>query len=147
MNWMCTLLALAAWGGERQPEDPPLSLHGDRRQPQVKAILAPLQAKALPAGKLTQEQGEAVFRFAMFADGKLGPPMLGNYERQGNEVIFTPRLPLIPEQRYRVERIADGRTIALEFVVPARKPTPPAEVIKVFPTSGVLPANHLKFYI
>jgi hypothetical protein len=34
-----------------------------------------------------------------------------------------------------------------DYVVPPRKPTPPAVVEHIFPTADVVPANHLKFYI
>src|SRR5207248_7286072 len=40
-----------------------------------------------------------------------------------------------------------GKITTVDYLVPARKPTPPVTVQKIFPSGDVLPANHLRFHI
>jgi hypothetical protein len=106
-------------------------------------------AGKLPAGRLTQEQGEAVLTLALLADDTRtpGPSMLGKYERRGNELAFTPRLPLSAGATYRARLTAKGGTAALDYRVPAAAAKAPPRVVKIYPTAAVLPANHLRFYL
>jgi hypothetical protein len=118
---------------------------------QVEVIVAlpeNLQAQ-LPAGKLTQDQGETWLRFALLDDaGTDGPPILGTYEHRQAELIFRPRYPLLHDHVYRAHfEPAKGQSVVTNYRVPARPKTPPAVVTKVYPSGAVLPANHLKFYI
>src|SRR5207237_10369954 len=91
---MCTVLLAS---GQTEPA---LRFTGDARQPRVSARLSADVAAKLPAGSLTQEQGEAVLRFALFEDGKERAAMLGSYERQKETLVFVPRFPLGPEKTY-----------------------------------------------
>jgi hypothetical protein len=109
----------------------------------------PLPA-ALPEGVLTREQGESWLRFCLVDpdSGREGPPILGTYRRKGGTLVFTPLFGLTYGQRYRaVLSEAGGKNVKADHVVPARAPTPPAVVEKIYPTTDVLPANHLKFYL
>jgi hypothetical protein len=116
---------------------------------QVIAELPAAQAAKLPAGRLTQETGEAILGVALVADDtkKLGPVMLGRYERHDNDLAFTPRFPLEAGQTYRATLKLDGKTLTLDYRIPELKNQTQPKVVKIYPTGDVLPANHLKFYI
>ncbi|HYV38922.1 MAG TPA: hypothetical protein VE988_24775, partial [Gemmataceae bacterium] len=59
-----------------------------------------------------------------------------------------PRVPLQPEKTYQATYFQAAKKIeSVTYKVPARPATPPAEVVAVWPTDDVLPANHLRFYI
>lgn len=116
---------------------------------QVVARLPEKWAGELPAGRLTQEQGEKILALSLLAEGTKtpGPSMLGKYERTGNELTFTPRFPLSAGATYRATMIAPGIKDSLDFLVPRLAAKGPPRVIKIYPTADVLPANHLRFYI
>ena len=118
---------------------------------QGRAIVAKLPAEfaaKLPSGRLTQEQGEAVLTVALLADNaKAGPAMLGKYERAKNELTFTPRFPLVADHGYRATLNLAGKTVTLDYRMPSAPPKSPPVIVKIYPTTDVLPANHLKFYI
>lgn len=81
-------------------------------------------------------------------DGELGPPIFGKYRRVGTELRFTPKYRLIPEYDYRANYHApNGPKVHLDYRVPKRASTKAASVERVYPSTNVLPANHLKFYI
>jgi hypothetical protein len=115
----------------------------------VVARLAAEVAGKLPAGALTQAQGEAVLTLSVLQDETKtpGPSMLGKYERSGNEVKFTPRFPLSAGATYRASGKAAGTTTVLDYRVPAPAAKAPPRVVNIYPTADVLPANHLRFYI
>jgi hypothetical protein len=76
------------------------------------------------------------------------PPMLGRYERQGSTLVFRPAYPPALGLSLRaVYRPSAGAPIERTFAAPTKAATAPARVETVFPTTGVLPANQLKFYI
>src|SRR5262249_57854719 len=104
-------------------------------------------AGKLPAGKLTQEQGETVLTLSLVEDKKPGPSMLGRYERTGNELIFTPRFPLSAGATYRASLRAAGSTTSLDYRVPAPAAKAPPKAVKIYPSADILPANHLRFSI
>jgi hypothetical protein len=105
-------------------------------------------AGKLPAGPLTQAQGEAILTVSLLADNKLpGPSMLGKYERAGNELTFTPRFPLSAGVTYRATLKAPGNPASLDYRVPTAAAKAPPKIVKIYPSADVLPANHLRFYI
>src|SRR5258708_1778491 len=113
-------------------------------------VIAALSAKAtkLAAGKLKQDDGEAWLQLHLVENGKEGPAMLGSYQRRGDELVFEPRFPLQPGKIYRARFTPPGAdAVAVDYKVPARPPAPAPEVVAVWPTGDVLPANHLRFYI
>jgi hypothetical protein len=115
---------------------------------EVTATLPPKLADKLPAGKLSQEQGEALLHMHLVNDGKEGPAIFGAYQRQGQQLVFVPTYPLLPDHLYRIRFTPPGvPAVTLDHKVPPRPPAPPAEIAKVLPSGEVLPANHLRFYV
>src|SRR5262249_8265620 len=146
----CFWFVLATGLGDGKPGDAKLWIqaHQDARRSVVSARLPVAVAATLPADKLTQEQGQARLRLMLIESGKLGPPMLGEYRRKDRVLIFTPRFPLTPEKSYRAELLLpDAKPLTAEYKVPALAPAPPAEIVKIYPSGDVLPANHLRFHI
>ena len=121
----------------------------DNRLVRVLAIASADQFDGLPKGKVERADGRAVFQFSVLGkDGKPGRPMLGNYTRAGNVLTFAPRFPLSFGGRYRASlKLPSGKSITADYSIRQPKPLPPAVVTHVYPTSKVLPANALKFYI
>jgi hypothetical protein len=139
---LCTALLLSVQG-----TDAPLRFEATADGQQVVARLPAEVAGKLPAGPLTQQQGEAVLAVALVADKAPGPSMLGKYVRNGNELTFTPRFPLSAGATYRASLRAVGSITALDYHVPLPAAKAPPRVVKIYPTADVLPANHLRFYI
>ncbi|MBM3995044.1 MAG: hypothetical protein FJ303_12950, partial [Planctomycetes bacterium] len=141
------LLTLSAF---LQPDVPALRFRGSETAGrEVVARLPATLAKTLPTGRLTQEQGQRILTLALVEDGtrKEGPPMLGKYERTKDELVFTPRFPLVAEQLYRAYYYHPDKTGVADYRMPPAPPKSPPQVVKIYPTTNVLPANHLKFYI
>lgn len=132
-----------------QGTDAPLRFEATPDGRQVVARLPTEFAGKLPAGRLTQAQGEAVLTVSLLVDNTKtpGPSMLGKYERAGNELTFTPRFPLSTGATYRASLRAAGSTSSLDYRIPAVAAQAPPRVVKIYPTADVLPANHLRFYI
>jgi hypothetical protein len=121
----------------------------DARHVRVIATLDGTLAKEVRAGDVDAETGGRWLRFSVVGqDNKPGAPILGKYFREADELIFIPRYALVPEQRYRAKlTLPGGRIVEKDYVVPPRKASPPAVVERIYPSSDVLPANHLKFYL
>jgi hypothetical protein len=143
--YLCFTVALLA-----QPAEPALRFRAlpDQGREVVARLPADVAGK-LPLGRLTPEQGESLLTLALLGDDKKtpGPAMLGKYERQENELTFTPRFRLDAGQTYRAGLKLDGKLVSLDYLMPAPPPKAPPTVVKIYPTTDVLPANHLKFYI
>ncbi|MES2794186.1 MAG: Ig-like domain-containing protein [Planctomycetota bacterium] len=78
------------------------------------------------------------------------PPVGGSYRVDGTRLVFTPRYPPLAGLKYRaVLRLAGGTPVERELALPKPKaePTEVARVEHVYPTSDLLPENHLRFYI
>lgn len=121
------------------------------REVEVVAKLPTNVKDQIPEGILSQEQGEKWLRFSLVdpKSKKTGPAVLGKYQHKGKRLLFRPRFLLAHQQTYRAIFFTTGagKPISADYVVPARQPTKPAIVTKVYPTAKVLPANNLKFYI
>lgn len=115
--------------------------------PRVVADLPADLAGKLPAGRLTQELGQAILPVSLVENKTAGPSMLGRYERAGALLTFTPRFPFNPGATYRAVLKVDGKSIPLDHQIPALEAKSPPRVVKIYPSADVLPANHLRFYI
>jgi len=118
----------------------------------VVTVVADFEEGQLPtqtSPQLTARQGEAILTFRLVDEnGELGAPIFGEYRRAGSQIRFKPRYRLIPQYDYRATiHTTDGQSVILNYRVPKRPASTPASVEKLFPSSSVLPANHLKFYI
>ncbi|MDP7050450.1 MAG: hypothetical protein QF600_00845 [Verrucomicrobiota bacterium] len=71
-------------------------------------------------------------------------PLLGAFETTDNTVTFTPRFPLLANQRYEAAVLPDGPKVS--YTTPASTGSAP-RIIAIHPTTDALPANHLKFYL
>ncbi len=117
---------------------------------EVVAHLPTAMREQLAAGPLKYEQGETWLRLHVIDPDtkRLGPPMLGRYERKDDLLVFQPRFALEPGLAYRAEfGPADKPLFVANYRVPERTATTPPRIVKILPTGDVLPANHLKFYI
>src|SRR5438445_3279736 len=110
-----TLLLLA------QDPDAPLRFEATSAGRQLVARLPAEFAGKLPAGRLTQEQGEAILTLSLLADDAktAGASMFGKYERTGNELTFTPRFPLSAGATYRARLKIAGKTTSPDYSMPA----------------------------
>ena len=71
-------------------------------------------------------------------------PLLGAFETTDNTVTFTPRFPLLSNQRYEAAVLPDGPKVS--YTTPSSTDSAP-RIIAIHPTTDALPANHLKFYL
>jgi hypothetical protein len=92
--------------------------------------------------------------------GQGTPPMAGAWKVTDGVLRFQPRFPLRPGVRYTVTYFRDDAgflsisslsppkvlPLVAEFTLP-KPETAPTVVEQVYPTSDLLPENHLKFYI
>jgi hypothetical protein len=145
---MRLLLAAAMLLGA-QSADAPLRFEATPAGRQVVARLPNELAGKLPAGRLTQEQGETVLTLSLLAESTKtpGPSMLGKYDRAGNELTFLPRFPLSAGATYRASLNIAGSTTSLDYAAPALAAKAPPKIVRIYPSADVLPANHLRFYI
>jgi hypothetical protein len=141
---LCTALLLYA-----QSADSPIRFEATSDGRRVVARLPAEVAGTLPAGPLTQQQGEAILTVALLANNTKtpGPSMFGKYVRTGNELTFTPRFPFSAGATYRASLKTAGKTTSLDYRVPMPAAKAPPRVVQIYPTADVLPANHLRFYI
>jgi len=147
MNAAIGILSLLTLGADPSPLRIESSDDG-----RVVTVVADFEEGQLPTQtfpRLTARQGEAIFTFRLVDEmGKLGAPIFGDYRRVGSQIRFKPRYRLIPQYDYLATiHATDGQSVSLNYRVPKRPALPPVSVEKVFPSSAVLPANHLKFYI
>lgn len=121
----------------------------DAKHIEVSAVLpASLRAK-LPKGEVDAANAKEVLWLSVVLEsGKKGPPIFGRYERKGNRLIFRPRFALTATQLYHASFAKSPKqTLTRFYRVPDATNGKPPVVVKVYPTSSVLPANHLRFVI
>src|SRR5262245_34617778 len=120
-----------------QNADAPLRFESTPSGQHVVARLPADVAAKLGAGRLTQEQGEAILALSLLADDTKspGPSMLGRYDRAGSELTFTPRFPLNAGATYRASLKIAGKTSSLDHTVPAPEAKAPPRVVKIYPTA------------
>jgi hypothetical protein len=124
-------------------------IHSKGDRVEVIANLTGQLLKDIPDGALKQEQGERWLCFCLIDPdtGEEGPAILGTYRREQSKLVFVPRHALTPERRYRaILELGGGKTVKADHRATAVLETRPV-VEQVYPTSDVLPANQLKFYL
>jgi len=114
--------------------------------------LAARDLDALRRAQWTREDWERVLRVVTVPDQ---PPVIGTYSTTQNAVRFTPRFPFDPGRSYavtfepsRLPSAGDG-SAAIHAVVtaPAAPHTADTTVVRIHPSSPVVPANQLRLYI
>lgn len=123
---------------------PHLVFPGTPDGPVVVAGLSPDEVATLEA--LDAVSLEEVF--AVFVDtGGDVPAMLGSYTLEADRLLFTPRYPLVPGQRYRAEFVFGYVHLDEGFRLEAGAAPPDTRVARVYPSTDVVPENLLKFYV
>jgi hypothetical protein len=98
------------------------------------------------ASQLGPDRGGDVFTVSV--DAPNVPSLLGKYRVENRNLIFAPQFPLQPGVSYRaVARIPGTTPISTVVAIPKPDMTPATLVVRIYPTSNVLPENQLKFYI
>jgi hypothetical protein len=69
--------------------------------------------------------------------------MTGEYVKQPNRIVFTPRYPLTPGVQYR----ATFGSVSADIELPKPKLEPTTLVEQIYPSGDVLPENLLRFYV
>lgn len=132
------LWGVAAAGAPRLvfPDAPDGSVVVEGLSPDETATLQTLDAAAL----------EDVF--AIFVDtGGDVPAMLGSYAVEDDRLLFTPRYPFVPGQRYRAEFVFGYVHLDEGFHIDAAVAPPDTRVARVYPSTDVVPENLLRFYV
>lgn len=124
----------------------------DSAQSSVRVSIAlPMNlAQQLPEGRVPATDGERWIQLTLLdvADSSETPPILGRYERDASTLTFVPRFSLSPGSRYQVVITLPGQPPQRQqFQMPTKQAGPPPELVAVYPTANVLPANLLKFYL
>src|SRR5580700_7229258 len=85
--------------------------------------------------------------FAVYAGDGDVPPLLGQYSVENGSLTFRPRFTLAPGLHVRaVFRVPGQAVIENKFDLPKAAPlVSSTHVEHVYPSTGVLPANELKF--
>lgn len=105
----------------------------------------------LAALEPTDPEFARVFTVTVVSDpaDKSIPPVSGKYRVDGERLVFVPRFPSQAGLTYRAVILGETR-IARDVLIP--KPAEdatraPTQVRSIYPTTDVLPENHLRFYI
>jgi len=86
--------------------------------------------------------------FAIFVDtGGDVPSILGACVLDGERLVFMPRYPFVPGQRYRAEFVFGYVHLDEGFAIDAAALTSDTRVSRVYPSSDLVPENLLKFYV
>src|SRR5262245_10683478 len=86
--------------------------------------------------------------FVVYAGDGDVPPTLGAYSIENGSLTFRPRFPPAPGVRTRaVFRLPGGAPAEAVFEGQKADLSPSTRVEQVYPTTGLLPDNQLKFYL
>ncbi len=86
--------------------------------------------------------------FAVYTGDGEAPPMLGAYSVEGGTLTFRPRFAPAPGVRSRAVFHLSGKPEVVAMFEAKKADTAPSTwVEQVYPTTGLLPDNQLKFYL
>jgi hypothetical protein len=86
--------------------------------------------------------------FTVYAGGNDAPPLIGSYAVEDGTLIFRPQFPIARGVHVRsVFRSPQGHNIEASFEVAGAPAISSTRVEHIYPSSDVLPANELKFYL
>lgn len=99
-------------------------------------------------GKFVVPRWNPSATFEVFAGTGDVPPLMGSQQVSAGRLIFTPRFPLGPGMTLRAVLREPGKPAhEVKFETARRAPSPPAHVVRIYPSVDVLPENQLKLYI
>ncbi len=126
-------------------------------------FLTALLAAGAPSIKLSENEGRAVWIgedcftagsspaqvLSVYVDSLAdAPPLAGDYQVRGLDVLFEPRYPPSAGVSYRAEcRNSAGLLATAVFHIPEPDRTPTTAVERIYPSADELPENLLKFYV
>jgi hypothetical protein len=147
MSTVSLALLAALLGGNPSLKVVPLT--EDPLRVSVVAELPADQVVALSEGTVARPAGRQFLTFSIVSpDGKPGTSMLGDYQRNGSQLTFTPRFRLTAGATYTATlHLSASGTLTVSHRAPTLPPPDIAKVTDVFPAADTLPANSLKFYI
>ncbi len=73
--------------------------------------------------------------------------IMGTFELNGAQIIFTPRFPPTPGIGYRISFLSSQGIVKSKLTLRKVPPAKPTEIEQLFPTADVLPENTLRLYI
>ncbi len=76
-----------------------------------------------------------------------GNHLLGQHQFKGNSLTFKPRFPLVAGIRYKATLSIPGTKTQIAFYTLPNLQKSAPNILKIFPSTSTLPANHLKFYL
>lgn len=88
--------------------------------------------------------------FAVFAEnpGTATLPMLGRWEKKGEDYFFLPRFPFRQGKTYWVRWQNQDKEVKLSTIeIPIRRKTQAPSLLAIYPSTDRWPANQLKFYV
>ena len=99
------------------------------------------------SGEAPKTGWESVFAVYV-GDSPDTPQMLGTYTFESGVLTFRPRFPIAPGTRGRAALRTPGSSpIEFTFTTAPRETNPTTQVVQVYPSADVLPANLLRFYV
>ena len=131
---------------------------GDIRQSRVQvAGLSKAELDALAGSEWSREKWSRLLAVSVAQyRGKGIPAMLGDYQVEDQCLWFTPRYPFRRGLSYQAmldvgqlpgSGRESSRVISQPFSLPKLTPSPPTQVVTVYPSGETVPENLLKFYL
>lgn len=148
MGLLISAVAILLVGGANAPQCEIRAV--DPHRVEVVAVLPSAALRVLSQGAVSEEAAAPwlVFRLVDPQTQEVGLPMLGDYQRVGNQLRFSPRRRLVAGLTYRAELPwSKNKSGWATHQVPPLPEAPAPTVENIYPTAKVLPANLLKFYI
>jgi hypothetical protein len=115
--------------------------------------LSSAERNALADARLTADQWSAIF--AVYVGKERGnPPVLGSHQTANGVLRFEPRFPLKRGLHYRaifnpaaIPGHGPDPLVCADFTLPTQQGGPATFVEHIYPSTGKLPENQLKFYL
>jgi len=153
--WCCT--ALTSLSAEIQDEPFTLTIEANHKNPRLcRVVVKAKNAKLWDSLKQDNDElFQRVLSLKLQQNKQSLPPILGRYRIHEDRLEFKPAFPLVQNSRYRayfnpqaldLPANIKSKSLHADYAIPLPDSQPP-RVTAVYPSSKLLPANHLKFYI
>ncbi|MEO1995985.1 MAG: hypothetical protein ABGZ17_11990 [Planctomycetaceae bacterium] len=149
MVWMQGLLVFLAWAEDGGESHLRITSVGDATRIVVSARLGTSVWADRPHGPIPQKLAQRWLQLVVLRDdGTSGQPIFARYQWHGRRLTCVPQFALEHGRVYRAVLLQPGQpAVTQDYRVPPGKPVPQTQVARIFPSTSVLPANHLKFYV